>query len=82
MNQQSKNTLSNAKHRDWVVKTLTEHSVKLESIQKYLDISTTDLKMVIQQMGQLEQKFMYFKGLSYFLMAGVAVFVSLVGLLT
>mgnify|MGYP003148490857 CR=1 FL=1 len=82
MNQQSKNALSNAKHREWVVKTLTEHSVKLENIQKYLDISTTDFKLVIQQISQLEQRFMYFKGLSYFLMAGLVVFISLIGLLS
>ena len=82
MNQQSKNALSNAKHREWVVKTLTEHSVKLENIQKYLDISTTDFKLAIQQISQLEQRFMYFKGLSYFLMAGLVVFISLIGLLS
>ena len=81
MTQQSKNSLSNSKHREWVVKTLTEHSVKLENIQKNLDVSSVDSKSMIKQMSHLEQKFMFFKGLSYFIMTGLAILISLVGLL-
>ena len=69
------------KFESYVTRALAGHTVKLENIEKTLDRLHTDLPAESRRVGQLEQKFQFFKGITWFMMGMLGVFVSLVGIL-
>lgn len=68
------------KFQGYVTKTLAEHTIKLENIEKTLDRLQNSLPVESNRVGQLEQKFQFFRGISYFLMGMLGVFISLIAL--
>tara|TARA_R100001244_G_C5126482_1_gene124738 strand:- start:65 stop:304 length:240 start_codon:yes stop_codon:yes gene_type:complete len=69
------------KFQNYVTQSLAAHTVKLENIEKTLDRLHTDLPAESRRVGSLEQKFQFFKGITWFMMGMLGVFVALVGVL-
>ena len=69
------------KFQNYVTQTLTAHTVKLENIEKTLDRLHDDIPAESRRVGQLEQKFQFFKGITWFMMGMLGVFIALVGVL-
>jgi hypothetical protein len=69
------------KFQNYVTQTLTAHTVKLENIEKTLDRLHDDIPAESRRVGQLEQKFQFFKGITWFMMGMLGVFITLVGAL-
>ena len=69
------------KFQNYVTQTLTAHTVKLENIEKTLDRLHDDIPAESRRVGQLEQKFQFFKGITWFMMGMLGVFVGSVGML-
>ena len=69
------------KFQNYVTESLAAHTVKLENIEKTLDRLHTDLPAESRRVGSLEQKFQFFKGITWFMMGMLGVFVALVGVL-
>ena len=70
------------KFQNYVTQTLTAHTVKLENIEKTLDRLHDDIPVESRRVGSLEQKFQFFRGITFFVMGMLAVFITLVGVLT
>ena len=70
------------KFQNYVTQTLTAHTVKLENIEKTLDRLHDDIPAERRRVGLLEQKFQFFRGITFFVMGMLAVFITLVGVLT
>ena len=77
----AKNFNPRQKFESAVTNTLAGHTVKLDNIEKTLDRLHTDLPVESRRVGALEQKFQFFKGITWFMMGMLGVFVALVGIL-
>ena len=81
MSEQSKNSRNNAHQREYIVETLTSHSVRLEYIKEKLDWLVQERKENGIRLSKVENGFSFFKGITYFLMATLGVFVTLLAIL-
>jgi cytochrome c biogenesis protein CcdA len=64
-----------------VISVLSDHTARLINIEKTLDRLHEVMPVESHRTGILEQKFSFFKGMVYFIMGMLTVFVSLVAII-
>ena len=81
MSLQSKNSQDNARHKEYVAKSLTTHSIHLEYIKQKLDWLVQERKENGIRLSKVENGFNFFKGITYFLMGTMGVLISLLAVI-
>ena len=64
-----------------VISVLSDHTARLINIEKTLDRLHEVMPVESHRVGNLEQKFSFFKGMVYFIMGMLTIFVSLVAII-
>ena len=78
----SKNARQNKKFfQNEVISVLSDHTARLINIEKALDRLHEVMPVESHRVGNLEQKFSFFKGMVYFIMGMLTIFVSLVAII-
>ena len=81
MSEQSKNARNNAHQREYIAETLTSHSVRLEYIKEKLDWLVQERKENGIRLSKVENGFSFFKGITYFLIGIMGVFITVIAIL-